>query len=150
MRRISILVAVTTVSTAIAASAVAHASGPTAHSGRAHTIKLAKTGKGKILVDGSGRTLYMFTRDHRNKSLCGTTCVSVWNRLTTRSNPTVGPGLKASLVGTIKLAHNVKQVTYAGHPLYIYTQLPTGTSYIGANEFGGLWYGVNVAGHAVK
>lgn len=149
MRRISILVAVA-ISTAIGVSAVAYASGPTAHSARAPTIKLAKTGKGKILVDGSGRTLYMFTRDHRNKSLCGITCVSVWNRLTAKTNPTVGPGLKASLVGTIKVAHNVRQVTYAGHPLYIYTQLPRGTSYIGANQFGGNWDGVNAGGHAVK
>ncbi len=62
------------------------------------------------------------------------------------------PGIKRGLIGTIKLASGVKQVTYAGHPLYTYIgdSGPGDTSYVGFSQFGGTWFALNAAGHAVK
>jgi predicted lipoprotein with Yx(FWY)xxD motif len=125
----------------------------------APTVKLANTDKGKILVVGSpgsaqGFTLYMFTKDGRNKDNCAkdSNCISIWPPLTVNGKPTAGPGVRASLLGTIKLPNGSKQVTYAGHPLYTYSQDagPGETSYIGAFQFGGTWYGVNPTGKKVK
>jgi hypothetical protein len=38
--------------------------------------------------------------------------------LMARGKPIAGRGLKSSLLGTIRRANGVRQVTYAGHPLY--------------------------------
>ncbi len=71
------------------------------------TVKLAQSSLGKILVSGSGRTLYAFTRDGRNTDRCMSIsgCTSVWPILTSAKKPTVGPGVKASLLSSIKLPH---------------------------------------------
>jgi predicted lipoprotein with Yx(FWY)xxD motif len=118
------------------------------------TVKLGNSSLGKILEANSGRTLYMFTKDGRNKDRCVTTngCKGTWPLLTTNSKPVAGPGVKSSLLGTIKLAHGAKQVTYAGHPLYTYSgDFMTGqTYYVGQQQFGGTWYAVNAAGGTVK
>ena len=34
-------------------------------------VGLARSSLGKIIVNGSGRTLYLFTKDARNKDKCG-------------------------------------------------------------------------------
>ncbi len=78
-------------------------------------------------------------------------CSAVWPTFTTKGRPTAGPGVKASLLGTIKVGKK-RQVTHAGHPLYEYAQksFPGFTSYIGAPEFGGVWDAVSPAGKRVK
>ena len=38
---------------------------------------------GKILVDGSGRTLYLFEADKEGSSTCYDRCAQVWPPLTT-------------------------------------------------------------------
>lgn len=118
------------------------------------TIQVRSTALGKIVVNGRGRTAYEFTRDRRNRDSCATVpgCLAVWPPVTVKGNAVVGPGIKRSLLGTIKLAGGVKQVTYAGHPLYTYSADtgPGQTSYVGAPEFGGTWYAISAAGKTVR
>jgi hypothetical protein len=59
--------------------------------------------------------------------------------------------VKRSLLGTIKLHGDVRQVTYAGHPLYTYALDfgPRSTLYVGTEEYGGRWFAVTAAGKAV-
>lgn len=125
-----------------------------AGSGHSTTVKLANTSSGKILVDSSGFTVYMFTKDSRNKDTCmkNSGCIATWPAVTVKGRPTWGAGVKRSLLGTIPFGHARRQVTYAGHPLYTYSQDagPAATDYIGAQEFGGSWYGVSATGKAVK
>jgi hypothetical protein len=64
--------------------------------------------------------------------------------------PSAGAGVRASVLSTIHLPGGVNQVTYTGHPLYVYGAAPTATSYVGTKEFGGRWYAINAKGHAVK
>jgi predicted lipoprotein with Yx(FWY)xxD motif len=134
-------------------SAVALAHGAPASAAGAPTVKLRSTGIGKILVNGSGDTVFMFTRDKRNKDTCVKVsgCSATWPALKIRGRPHAGPGVKSSRLGTITLAHGVKQVTYAGHPLYTFSlSSPGDTSYVGTPEFGGKWYAVNAAGRSVR
>jgi hypothetical protein len=55
-------------------------------------------------------------------------------------------------VATVNNSALGRQVTYAGHPLYLYSgdSSPADTSYVGVQQFGGKWYALNAAGHLVK
>ena len=132
----------------------AQASRPTAIASRAAKIGVRHTSIGTILVSASGRTLYEFTRDHARSNSCVKIkeCSAIWPSLATSGKPTAGPGVRASLLSTITLHGGAKQVTYAGHALYLYSgdSGPGETSYVGEKAFGGTWYAINAAGHIVK
>jgi predicted lipoprotein with Yx(FWY)xxD motif len=116
-------------------------------------IELRSTGLGKVLANGRGFTLYAFSRDAKNKDKCVMTsgCKQVWPVARTQGKPSAAAGVKASLLGTIKLPGGVQQVTYAGHPLYTYSadSGPGQTDYVGAKQFGGVWHAVNAKGTPV-
>ena len=146
-------------SLALGATAAGAARGvlPRAHDAnadRAAKIQVRRTGLGKILVDGSGNTLYLFTHDRRNQDTCVkiNSCTGTWPMLKTSGKPVAGKGVKSSLLGMIRLAHGVKQVTYRGHPLYTYAfgGGPGDTSYAGTPEFGGTWDAVNAKARGVQ
>ncbi len=130
------------------------AQGSTAAGAAAPTVELEQTGLGEILVDGSGHTLYLFTRDRHDKDSCAKVpgCLATWPALTTTRKPLAGPGVKSSLLGTIEFHGRLRQVTYAGHPLYTYAHDFVGRSTynIGSDEYGGIWDAVLVSGAAVN
>jgi predicted lipoprotein with Yx(FWY)xxD motif len=134
----------------VAALAIGSASARVSRS----TLKLHKTSVGTILVNGRGFTLYAFTKDSRNHEACQSIsgCPSVWPVVSGAAKPTLGPGVKRSLVGTITLKGGKKQVTYGGHPLYTYSADggPGQTFYVNFQQFGGHWPAVNAAGREVK
>ncbi len=144
------LAALTTASSLASATPARH----TADAARATKVGLRHTSHGTILVTSSGFTLYRFTRDTRNKDTCAkvSECLPNWPALRTSGKPAAGPGVKASLLGTISLPGGGKQVTYAGHPLYTYAAASERgeTVYIGAMAFGGTWDAVNASGNLVK
>jgi predicted lipoprotein with Yx(FWY)xxD motif len=151
MKRTQVFLAIALASAAGAATqASAQRSLPAARQSAAATVQLRHTSLGSILVSGSGRTLYEFTRDHGDKSSCVAIsgCSEVWPSLKASGRPTAGSGIKASLLSTT----GGKQVTYAGHPLYTYSgdSGPGKTSYVGAKQFGGTWYALTASGAAVK
>jgi predicted lipoprotein with Yx(FWY)xxD motif len=151
MKRTHVFLAIALASAAGAATqASAQRSLPAARQSAAATVQLRHTSLGSILVSGSGRTLYEFTRDHGNKSSCAAIsgCSEVWPSLKASGRPTAGSGIKASLLSTT----SGKQVTYAGHPLYTYSgdSGPGKTSYVGARQFGGTWYALTASGGTVK
>ena len=98
--------------------------GQTAPSSRA-VVKTAfnKTLKKTIVVDGSGRTVYMFTADTGGTATCAAAdpdCPKVWPAFTSTGKPLAGKGINASLLGTTKGAGGKQQVTYNRHPLYYF------------------------------
>ena len=115
-------------------------------------ISLRKTHLGMLLVNSHGFTLYAFSRDPRNLDRCVSMsgCSSIWPLVRTGARPIAGPGLKRSLLGSIKV-HGGLQVTYAGHPLYSYSgdPGPGSTSYVGVSQFKGVWRGVQASGATV-
>jgi predicted lipoprotein with Yx(FWY)xxD motif len=148
-------VAAALASFALAAGPASAAPGTSAaHAARGATVQLRHTSLGTILVNGAGFTLYRFTLDSRNKDACVMVneCPRNWPALRTSGKPIAGRGVKASLLSSIPLPGGGRQVTYAGHPLYIYGAQSerAETSYVGAEQFGGIWDAVNASGALVK
>jgi predicted lipoprotein with Yx(FWY)xxD motif len=115
------------------------------------TISATSTNLGTILVDGSGRTLYLFEKDQPNQSACAGACAAAWPVDQSSGTPKAGSGVKASLLGTIKRSDGTTQVTYNKHPLY-YFQGDSGAGQQngqGVDAFGAKWFVVNPAGGAV-
>jgi len=86
----------------------------------AATIKVAESDLGPILVDGSGRTLYAFTKDKNQSSNCGDACIAVWPALIAAKTAVAGEGAKAELIGQTKSTQGQQQATYGQWPLYYY------------------------------
>lgn len=153
MKRLGVLFAVL-LACAACAVAAAGASGSPAVAARAAKVQLRETKLGKVLVNAKGFTLFRFTHDPRNKDTCFKTaeCAEIWPPLLTSGRPVAGAGVKSSLLSSIRLPNGRRQVTYAGHPLYLYSPAsePGETTYVGFSSFGGTWYAVNAAGNLVK
>ena len=140
---------------AAAVSASAAIQGPfDAHAAASATVKVGRTAAGQLLENGSGLTLYTFSRDGRNRDTCLSVsgCASVWPPLTVTGKPIAGAGVKRALLGSISIGHSRHQVTYAGHPLYLYAgdSTPGDTGYLGFSSFGGTWLGIGGSGQTVR
>jgi predicted lipoprotein with Yx(FWY)xxD motif len=106
---------------------------------------------GKILVDGSGRTLYDFPIDKGTTSVCYGACASLWPPYLTKGTPKAGPGAKTALIGTAKRRDGTTEVTYAGHPLYYYAPDRSRGQITGQalDQFGAPWYVLTPAGKEI-
>ena len=127
------------------ASPVAASPSPTAGA----EIQAGSSRLGQILVDGSGRTLYLFVADKGTASVCNSAaCVQYWPPLLTTGAPVAGAGVNAALLGTTTRQDGKTQVTYAGHPLYYFItdKKPGDVTGQGINGFGGPWYVVSPTG----
>ena len=118
---------------------------------RGTTVKTAKSHLGKIIVDGKGRTLYLFEKDRRGHSACSGGCAAYWPPLMTSAKPVAGTGVKKSLLGTIRRSNGKKQVTYNGHPLYRFVQdtRPGQVKGQDTHFFGGGWYVISPSGKKI-
>jgi predicted lipoprotein with Yx(FWY)xxD motif len=79
---------------------------------------------GKVIVDGTGRTLYVFDKDTASpsKSNCDGDCAALWPPVLAGSGTPQVDGVDASLVGTVARTDGSKQVTVAGLPVYQYAK----------------------------
>jgi predicted lipoprotein with Yx(FWY)xxD motif len=115
-------------------------------------VAVANSDLGRILVDGRGRTLYLFAKDARGKSACGGKCASAWPPLIASGKPLAGAGAKASLLGTTRRADGRLQVTYNHHPLYTFVKdtRKGQTNGEGIDAFGAEWDALSPAGTKVE
>src|SRR3954447_18962070 len=91
-----------------------------AASGPALTVRT--TSLGTILADGRGFTLYAFEADQGTTSACSGACATAWPpAAATSASPQAGAGVTQSLVGQTMRADGTTQLTYAGHPVYLFT-----------------------------
>jgi predicted lipoprotein with Yx(FWY)xxD motif len=105
----------------------------------------------KILADGQGRALYLFTGDKSSTSTCTGACAATWPPVTASAMPMAGGGVSQSLLGTTKRADGTEQLTYNGHPLY-YFSADTGSGMAkgqGVKAFGSDWYVVDGKGSKI-
>ena len=133
--------AATTSSTSTAASS--------GKSGGAVTIDVADNPDlGQILTDGDGNTVYLFEKDDAGESYCSGDCATAWPPVTTSGDVKAGTGADQSLIGTIKRDDGAEQVTYDGHPLYLYAgDTKAGdTNGNGIDQFGAEWYALTPDG----
>jgi predicted lipoprotein with Yx(FWY)xxD motif len=87
----------------------------------APTVSTSTTKLGQILVDASGRTLYLFQEDQPNQSACSAACAAAWPVDQTARTPKAASGVRAAMLGIIKRTDGTTQVTYNQHPLYYYS-----------------------------
>ena len=148
------------VAVALAAAGVAAAAAVTQQGSRslaasratAGRVTLHKTKIGKVLATSSGRTLYLFMADKHGRSACYGQCAGYWPPLMKKGKLSPGSGVKGKLLGTTKRKNGKLQVTYKGHPLYLF-KLDTGSGQTmgqGQNFFGGRWFTVSASGRADK
>jgi predicted lipoprotein with Yx(FWY)xxD motif len=116
------------------------------------TVAVKGSKLGAILVDGNGRTLYLFEKDKGTTSSCYGACAGGWPPDTTNGTPRAGTGVSASLLGTTTRTDGKTEVTYHGHPLYYFAgdRKPGDTNGEGLNAFGAEWYVLSAAGNKVE
>jgi predicted lipoprotein with Yx(FWY)xxD motif len=124
---------------------------PKTTNGAPATVGVASTGLGKTLVDAQGRTLYLFKKDSGTTSACTGACASQWPPLRASGKPTVGSGANA-VVGTTKRSDGKPQLTYNGHPVYLFSgdQKAGQTNGEGLTAFGAAWFALSSAGNQVS
>lgn len=104
---------------------------------------------GKFLADDAGMSLYMFTKDTPNTTVCYDKCEVQWPPLLTLGNPTLGEGVDASKLGTTTRKDGTVQVTFNGMPLYYYFKDKAAGDVTGQNV-GTVWYVVAPDGSITK
>ena len=115
------------------------------------TISSRMTSLGQILVDGNGMTIYLFEKDKGTTSMCDSSCARFWPPVTTSGAPKAESGVIAAKLGTTKRADGTTEVTYNGHPLYLYAGDKSAGDVTGQglNAFGALWYVLSPTGQAI-
>ena len=126
------------------ATATAKARGP--------KLTITASDYGRILANGRGRALYLFTADHGGGSSCSGGCARAWPPYIVKARPTAGRGVRPGLIGTTRRDDGKLQATYGGHPVYFYEgdNEPGEVLCQAVNEFGGLWYVLRMTGKAVR
>ena len=84
-------------------------------------IAVATGAAGAHLTGANGMTLYVFTKDSPNTSVCSDACASDWPPLIAAAGatPTAGDGVTGALT-TFARADGTLQVAYGGKPLYYF------------------------------
>jgi predicted lipoprotein with Yx(FWY)xxD motif len=152
------------------------AQGPaaTALAARGTLITTHVTSFGTALVVGSGEhrgfSLYFITSDHGRHFGCTARPVETpigkvlctgpssdrqaeWPAITTAGKPRAGVGVSPSHLGTVSRPHVGLQITYYGHPLYLYGSRPGRVNGEGRDEpsmppWHGVWYLMSPCGKA--
>jgi predicted lipoprotein with Yx(FWY)xxD motif len=127
-------------------------SGGTAGTAGGSTVSVQSIGDaGRVLVDSSGQALYASDLEANGKVLCSDACNSFWQPLTAGGGAPSKSSSLAGKLGVVKRPDGSRQVTYAGMPLYSFTQEGpeevTGDGFVDA--FGGhqfTWSVVDVGG----
>ena len=107
------------------------------------TISTSTSDLGEFLVDNKGMTLYMFTQDSPNTSVCEGECLAAWPALE-------GPveacdGVDAAQIGSTTRSDGTEQATYNGWPLYYWVQDKTPGDVTGQGV-GTVWYVLDPSG----
>jgi predicted lipoprotein with Yx(FWY)xxD motif len=110
-------------------------------------LQTAKTSLGTILVDGEGRTLYLFTKDSPGTSVCEGECLKAWPIL--EGELAAGDGVDGKLIGTISRSDGTTQATYRDWPLYYFAQ-DTAPGDVKGQGVNGVWFVVNPAGEPIR
>jgi predicted lipoprotein with Yx(FWY)xxD motif len=169
MRRQIAIACAVIAAVAIAAGGGAAASAPAA---KGTVVAVSRGVFGPMLVVGSGKyagyTLYMITSDHASTYGCTTKLQNIlgqmgacagksndkkaeWPAITSVGSPVAGPGVSQKLLGTVSRPGIGEQITYAGHPLYLFDMGPGQITGEGWDEptlppWHGLWWLVSPAG----
>lgn len=136
----------------VASSGTAHAQSSSPTTVAAKTIKLgvANTKLGDIIVDGKGMSLYMFSPDRYNVSVCEGQCLAAWPPLmlapgTTTSDVELAGGLRKSKLGYALREDGSRQLTYNGWALYYWLR-DAKAGDVNGQWFNNIWWVMNDEG----
>ncbi len=116
----------------------------------AATVMIGKDAKlGDFLVDAKGMSLYLYTKDTPNTSVCYDKCATAWPPLLTEGTPAVSEGIDAAKLGTTTRTDGTKQVTFNGWPLYYYIKDTKAGDVVGQGV-GTVWYLLTPAGEMIS
>ena len=96
--------------------------------------KILKTSAGAVWTNQSGITLYVFDRDHRNRSSCYGQCAYVW--------PPFRAGANARATGEwtiVARKDGSRMWAYDGHPLYTFSG-DTAPGQTNGEGITGMWF----------
>ena len=121
-------------------STAASSSSADTSSSTAADLKTADTSLGTVVVDGTGRTVYVFDKDTAGSgtSACSAACLAKWPPVMATSDKPAVSGVTGQ-IGTITRDDGTKQVTLGGMPLYLFA----GDSQAGdvtGQAVGGIWW----------
>lgn len=128
-----------------AASTATPSSAPAALITTKHDPKL-----GTILAFGPKHlTVYLFEADKPGVSNCTGECAVAWPPVV--GSPKAQGAAASADLGTITRPDGTKQVTYNGHPLYLFIKDKDGGDSFGqgVNAFGAAWYALAPSGNKV-
>jgi len=119
---------------------------------KAAAVGVGTTKLGPVVVNSAGRTLYLFEKDSNGQSACDGACATYWPPLISTGAPVALKGVDRSLIGTTRRSDGSEQVTYAGHPLYLYVldHKPGDTTGEGSQDFGAGWDALTPAGAKIE
>ncbi len=121
---------------------------PPASSAAAETaVNLVDTSLGKVLVDGKGMTLYMFTADSAGTATCYEACAQSWPPILGTATP--GTGLDAEDFATTTRTDGTTQATFYGMPLYLFAG-DAAPGDVNGQGVGGKWYVLGADGKPIK
>lgn len=110
-------------------------------------------GLGTVLVNSSGRTLYMFKPDKQKKVTCKGSCATIWPPLKLKAGQkaTAGGAARKALLGSDPNPSGGRVVTYNRWPLYTYVadSKPGQATGQALNLNGGLWYVLSPSGKVI-
>ena len=142
-------------SSSAAAAPAGGSAGSTASAAAAGGSGLVITTKpgsaGAFLTDGSGRAVYLWTKDGKDSSACSGACAGAWPPVTTTGAVTASGGVSKADLSTITRSGGAKQVVYDGHPLYYFSG-DSGAGQVsgqGSDGFGAKWWLVDPAGTSI-
>jgi predicted lipoprotein with Yx(FWY)xxD motif len=115
------------------------------------TVNLGDTSLGSVLVDGDGKTLYIFTPDAASagKSVCNGDCAAAWPPLLGDAAPTLGTGLEADDFTTITRDDGTTQIAFYGMPLY-YFAADAAAGDVKGQGLNDKWYVIGADGTPIK
>ena len=131
----------------LAACSSSSSSGPSLLSGNVGgnsviLLQPYKTGTaGTVLANGTGYTLYWFSKDTPTYTACDDVCVPQWPPMTGKPEVVTGDTLPGKL-GTLYRSNGALQATYNGHPLYTFAGdfRPGDVGGDNVVQFGGTWH----------
>jgi predicted lipoprotein with Yx(FWY)xxD motif len=134
-----------------AAATPAGGSATNAAAGSGLVITTKSGSAGAFLTDGSGRAVYLWTKDAMDSSACSGACAGAWPPVTTTGAVTASGGVNKADLSTIARSGGAKQVVYDGHPLYYFSgdSGPGQVSGQGSDGFGAKWWLVDPAGTSI-
>ena len=135
----------------VAPSESAAASPAASPAAGAVSLALADSTFGKIIVDGAGKTLYMFTPDEGGTPTCLGDCAGNWPALKADdvAQVSVGAGLDASKLSVVDRTDGGKQVKYGEYPLYYFAK-DAAAGDVNGQGAADKWYVVGADGEPIK